>query len=150
MNNNMLFEILNMLDWNKPSKIQNKGIKLAQSTGEIWPFIQPLYPKHNKNVWDNCAIIIADMDDDVLKPYLIELLEWLQDMNWPGASCIFCRLQRYLDGPSIDCAINTCMDKARLNRDKPWEDNLNMLVQERSKHTGDESLCEKKNKQEGS
>ena len=47
--------ILDMLDWNMPAEIQFKGISLARNIETIIPFIQPLTPKHNKNVWDNCA-----------------------------------------------------------------------------------------------
>lgn len=86
-------EIMDMLDWHMPYEIQSKGIFLARDTETIIPFIQPLTPKHNKNVWGNCARIIAERSDEELKPYLVELLEWLQDMNWPGALCILNRLQ---------------------------------------------------------
>lgn len=51
-------EIMDMLDWHMPSEIQSKGISLARNTETIIPFIQPLTPKHNKNVWGNCAVII--------------------------------------------------------------------------------------------
>lgn len=77
------------------------------------PFIQPLTPKHNKNVWENCAVIIAEKSDENPKPYLVELLEWLQDMNWPGAFCILNRLQKYADNDSICNAINACIEKAK-------------------------------------
>ena len=43
----------------------------------IIPFIQPLTPRHNKNVWENCAAIIAEKSDEELETYLTELLEWL-------------------------------------------------------------------------
>ena len=46
-------EIMDMLDWHMPSEIQSKGISLARNTETIIPFIQPLTPKHNKNVWEN-------------------------------------------------------------------------------------------------
>ena len=38
--------------------------------------------------WDKCAIIITKMGFQVVKPFLIDLFEWLQDMNWPGALTI--------------------------------------------------------------
>ena len=85
-------DIMDMLDWHMSSEIQSEGISLARKTETITPFIQPLTPRHNKNVWGNCAIIIAEKSDQDLEPYLIELLEWLQDMNWPGAYLIYDRL----------------------------------------------------------
>ena len=71
-----------------PSEIQIEGISLAKSIETIIPFIQPLTPKHNKNVWGNCAVIISERSDEEINPHLPEMLEWLQDMNWPGAFCI--------------------------------------------------------------
>lgn len=121
-------EILDMLDWHMPSEIQTKGISLAKNAGTIIPFIQPLTPKHNKNVWENCAVIIAEKSDEDLKPYLGELLEWLQDMNWPGAFCILNRMQKYSDRDSICNAINACIEKAKECRDEVWESNLCLLL----------------------
>ena len=117
-------EIMDMLDWHMPSEIQSKGISLAINTETIIPFIQPLTPKHNKNVWENCAVIIAEKSDENLKPYLVELLEWLQDMNWPGAFCILDRLKNYSDKNSILSAISICIQKAKDCNDEIWEGNL--------------------------
>ena len=90
-------EIMDMLDWNMPLEIQLEGISLARNIKKIASFIQPLTPKYNKNVWLNCAVIISERSDEEIKPYLPEVLEWLQDMNWPGAFCILNRLQKYSD-----------------------------------------------------
>ena len=106
-------KIMDMLDWHMPSEIQAKGRALAMNMDTFIPFIQPLTPKHNKNVWDNCAAIIAEKKDEELKPYLTELLEWLQDMNWPGAFCILHRLQKYTDTNSISNAVNACVKKPK-------------------------------------
>ena len=122
-------EIMDMLDWNMPPEIQSKGISLARNIETIIPFIQPLTPEHNKNVWENCAVIITEKSDEKLKPYLVELLEWLQDMNWPGAFCILDRLQRYSDNNSIHSAINVCIEKAKDCGDEVWESNLYLLLQ---------------------
>ena len=121
-------EIMDMLDWHKLPEIQAKGIALARSTETIIPFIQPLTPKHNKNVWENCAAIIAEKSDEKLEPYLTELLEWVQDMNWPGAFRIMDRLQKYSDDASLCGAVNACLAKARECGDEVWEDNLCLLM----------------------
>ena len=122
-------EIMNMLDWNMPAEIQSKGISLARNIETIIPFIQPLTPEHNKNVWGNCAVIIAEKNDEKLKNNLVELLEWLQDMNWPGAFCILNRLKNYSDKSSILNAINICLKRAKECNDDVWENNLLMLKQ---------------------
>ena len=126
-----IIEIMDMLDWHMSSEIQSKGISLAMNIETIVPFIQPLTPKHNKNVWGNCAVIIAEKNDEKLKPHLVELLEWLQDMNWPGAFCILNRLKRYSDNNSILNSISICLEKAKNCNDEIWEKNLLMLQQMR-------------------
>lgn len=115
-------EIMDMLDWHMPAEIQTEGISLARNIGTITPFIQPLTPKHNKNVWENCAVIISERSDEEIKPHLPEVLEWLQDMNWPGAFCII--LKNYSDKNSILSAISVCVQKAKSCNDEIWEDNL--------------------------
>lgn len=122
-------EIMDMLDWHMPSEIQLEGISLARNIETIIPFIQPLTPKHNKNVWDNCAVIIAEKNDEKIEPHLAELLEWLQDMNWPGAFCILDRLKNYSDKTSIFSAISICLQRAQDCNDEIWESNLLMLQQ---------------------
>ena len=120
-------EIMDMLDWHMSPEIQSKGIELARNMETIIQFIQPLTPRHHKNVWENCAIIIARKSDDKIKPYLTELLEWLQDMNWPGAFCILNRLQKYSDNNSLRDAVRRSIEKARNYNDAVWENNLYLL-----------------------
>ena len=126
-------EIMDMLDWNMPPEIQSKGISLAKNIETILPFIQPLTPKHNKNVWENCAVIISEQSDEKIRPHLIELLEWLQDMNWPGAFCILERLQKISDNNSTLNAINVCIKRAKDCSNDVWESNLYMLLKKREK-----------------
>lgn len=117
-------EIMDMLDWHMSSEIQAEGISLARNIETIIPFIQPLTPKYNKNVWENCAVIISERSDKEIKPHLPKVLEWLQDMNWPGAFCILDRLKNYSDKNSVLSAISTCIQKAKDCNDEIWEDNL--------------------------
>ena len=58
---------------------------------------------------------------------IVELLAWLQDLNWPGALCIFDRLQKYEDKVSYNRALDTCLKYAKAVEDDVWESNLRML-----------------------
>lgn len=120
-------EIMNMLDWHMPAEVQSRGRKLAKDIKEIQQFLQPLTPQYNKNVWENCAIILSEKCDEELRPYLVELLGWLQDMNWPGAFCILDRTQKYKDNNSLCAALRICKEKAKCSGDEIWESNLNMI-----------------------
>jgi len=120
-------KILDMLDWHMPQETQAKGIALAVEFGVIEPFLQPLTQKHNKNVWDNCATIIAYKSDQELEAHLISLVEWLQDMNWPGAFIILERLKEYSDNNTLHAAADACIQEARRCDDPIWEDNIQMI-----------------------
>ena len=118
---------MSLLDWNKSIDEQEKGIKMAKNIENINVFLRPCSKNYNKNVWDNCAKILSERTDEELSPYLIELFEWLQDLNWPGAFCILDRLQKYADKSSYHWALNTCLKYARALDDEVWENNLRML-----------------------
>lgn len=116
--------IMDMLDWNQSKEEQEKGLKLARTIKSINVFIQPLDSKHNKNVWENCAKVLSERSDEELKPYIISLLEWLQDMNWPGAFTIFERLKNYKDKKIFDWSYRVVMNKALKLDDEIWKENL--------------------------
>nr|WP_162990894.1 DUF5071 domain-containing protein [Maliibacterium massiliense] len=113
-------QIMDMLDWNNAAEIQQEGLKLAKQVESINVFIQPLDRQHNKNVWDNCAQVLCDRSDQELKPYLIRLLEWLEDLNWPGALRIFNRLRRYSDKEAFDFSYHECIMRAKALQEEDW------------------------------
>ena len=90
-------EILKKLDWCKTKEEQKQGIELAKKINNIKVFFQPndLQKNIGKNVWENCAIIIASYSDMELYEYLDDMFEWLQDLSWPGFNIILERLKMY-------------------------------------------------------
>ncbi len=117
-------EVMNMLDWNNSEEVQEKGRKLAGEMERIDVFLQPVCDAYDKNVWDNCAKILSQKTDEELAPYLIELFEWLQDMNWPGACCILGRMVEYEKGEVFVTAFEKCMNQAIFSEDDIWVENL--------------------------
>ena len=112
-------EIMDMIDWHMPSEIRIKGVSLARDTETIIPFIQPLTPEHNKNVWEGCAKILIDRRDRDLTPFLIPLLEWVQDENWPGFDLILNRL-RHVEPTILIRPYSYCLIKAKETDDIMW------------------------------
>ena len=113
-----------MLDWNAPEEIQELGRRKAAGSVNIRCFLQPVFPKYSKNVWTNCALILAGKTDEELRPWLKELLRWLQDMNWPGAEIIQERLEGFQDDEAFRQAFGTCMLEAVDTNDEDWAENL--------------------------
>lgn len=119
--------IFDLIDWNNSENIQQHGIQLAREVKSINVFLQPCDKEHNKNVWDNCAIILSERTDEELSPYLTQLLQWLQDMNWPGAFCILDRIKHYKDKKNLDFWYKYNIKLARALKDEVWEENLNQI-----------------------
>lgn len=118
--------IMKLIDWNNSIEEQAMGIKLAQDVKCINVFLQPLSP-YGKNVWDNCAKILSEKTNEELAPYLIELMEWLRDMNWPGALCIFDRLKKMEGELLFEYSYKSCLKYAKALKDDVWQTNLKML-----------------------
>ena len=119
-------EIYEMLSWNNDEKIQELGIIEAKKIKNLSVLFQPM---ESKNLWENCAKVLASKSDQELQFYLTRMFRWLQDMNWPGSFCILDRLKNYLDNNSILSAISMCLQMAKDCNDGIWEDNLLMLQQ---------------------
>jgi len=117
-------ELMTLLDWNNSEINQKKGREIAKSINDLNVFMQPLTDEFNKNVWDNCAMILCEKTDDELEPYIIPLLEWLQDLNWPGALSILRRLSSFSDHKSMVLARNKCIEQAKKDEDLIWIDNM--------------------------
>lgn len=117
-------EIMNMLDWNNTPDVQQRGRAWAKGIKCINVFLQPCQPEYNKNVWDNCAAILAERTDAELEPYLRGLFEWLTDINWPGAYCISERLKKYKDRERFNHVLGDCIKSARASNDEQWLCNL--------------------------
>ena len=103
-NMNEIKDIYSMLDFSQSTEVKLEGIRLASKITDLSVLIQPPAPP---SVWEECATILSSKSDDALEPYLVELLEWLQDLNWPGATTILERLKRFsgkkLAKPFISC-----------------------------------------------
>jgi len=101
---NNMQNIYEMLDWKNPSEIQVEGMRLAKEISDLSLLI---LPPAAPSVWECCAQILCEKTDLVLEPYLDRLLEWLQDLNWPGALLILDRLKIFsgkkLKTPFINC-----------------------------------------------
>ncbi len=84
-----------MLNWKSRYSDQLQGIKAARDLDDLSPLILPDANGESKSVWENCARALYEISDERLEKYLPSLLEWLQDLNWPGALIILDRLKNF-------------------------------------------------------
>lgn len=117
---------MKLIDWNNSIEEQLQGIELAKNVKCLSVFLRPGMP-YGKNVWYNCAKILSERTDEELETYIVALMEWLQDMNWPGAFCIFDRLQKYSDVYNYNAELDISNKYAQALGDTVWEENLRML-----------------------
>ena len=111
-----LNEIFSFIHWNSDRVRQKEGIEMAKSISDISFFIQP---GTNKAIWENCAVILQSRSDSELSPYLSKLLEWTQDINWPGAQIIYDRL-RLIPASIIVEQLKVCVTRATSASNQEW------------------------------
>lgn len=115
--------IMELLDCDNSKEEQLLGIKLARNIEIIEAFLQP-GPPYGKRVWENCAEILSEKTDEELATCLTGLMEWLQDMNWPGSFCILDRLKKFEKNPAFYQAFDDCLKRAEVLGDDIWKENL--------------------------
>ena len=103
---NNIDTIMYLIDWRRSKADQHQGIAMARNIKCIQAFFQPSGPGYSKSVWGNCAKIICERPDEELIPYTLEMLMWLQDINWPGALDIMERLLRFSEVTVLAMTIN--------------------------------------------
>ena len=113
MDINSLFK---MLSWNSSEAEQRKGIEEAKRVRYLSVFMQPI---EDKSIWENCAKVIADKNDEELEIYLEELFYWISDPNWPGAFIILERLKK-MQAEIIYNTYLTTVKRAITNKDENW------------------------------
>lgn len=79
-----------------------------------------IMPPAQPFVWEKCAYILSEKTDQELEPYLEGMVEWIQDLNWPGALTVAERLQ-IMDGcillqPFLNCYERASVKPEQLKR----------------------------------
>ena len=67
---------------------------------------------------------MCEKSDDELLPYLDKLLEWLLDMNWPGAFIVWDRLLIFEKSTALLASLSESIKRAKNLNEVIWLDNL--------------------------
>lgn len=114
---NEIQNIYKMLNWENADDIRTKGLRLAREVNDLSLLI---LPPAVPSVWECCAQVLCEKSDIVLEPYLDGLLEWLQDLNWPGALIILDRLKIFSGKKLKKPFINRFTYAVNLNNEEGW------------------------------
>lgn len=81
------------LSWSNAVDEQEKAVSEYANCDDIdlRAFTMPF---GRKDCWENCAKVISARPDKEIIEVGLELFEWLQDLNWPGAMEIVSRLEK--------------------------------------------------------
>lgn len=128
-------EIYELFTWDPDVAPEENAAREAKAMAEarklknLYPLIQPIIvsTRPSKSAWVPCAKLIAERTDDELEPYLFKLLEWIKDMNWPGADIIFERLWAMPD-EMIENHVQYCKKLAAQVNHTDWMEMLDELI----------------------
>jgi hypothetical protein len=86
MDNVEIDEYINNLSSNAPQYLQDYAISMLVNLEEskLHLLLQP----RSKSYWKNAAVVLKQIGYPKVKAIIPGLLEWIQDMSWPGAEDI--------------------------------------------------------------
>ena len=113
-----------MLDENQPIEVQEEAIREARKIKSLSVLMQPVEYKLS---WKNCAKVICEKTDKELNSYKYEMLEWLQDLNWPGAFLIMERLEKMNPQLLLNATIYA-VKQGLLLKDNEWLTYMSYLL----------------------
>ena len=126
-----------MLDERKPIEVQEEAIREARKIKSLSVLMQPVEYKLS---WKNCAKVICEKTDEELNSYKYEMLEWLRDLNWPGAFLVMERLEK-MDSQLLVYAVGYQVKQAILLKDNEWLGWMSYLIKNKKIY---DALSEKK------
>ena len=78
-----------------------------------------ILPARCKPIYPFCATIISCAPRGYIEYHAADLMEWFQDLNWPGAD-IIADVLRSLPKRVLDDALEKARHRAELNNDEEW------------------------------
>ena len=124
--NKSIDELFSMLSWKNDEHTQRKGIEEAKKIKREYLFIL-IYCK-SPDIGENCAKALSELSDESLKPFIIELVEWIQDLNWPGAVIILDRLKKFEDCKTLARVITRSIKTALVCDEQHWLKSMSELL----------------------
>lgn len=77
----------------------------------------------DKRKWEPFAEQVCSLSDEEIIPFIPDMLEWLQDMNWPGA-VLYAKRLRTLPKEVVYPVVERTISQAKKENDEIWMENL--------------------------
>jgi hypothetical protein len=127
---NELEMLLDCLSWSENPARQNEAVTLLAAAGDgldLSLFLQ----KGDKSRWQNEARVIQALGYPRFREIIPAMLEWLQDLNWPGSNEI---VEALAGVPKDELAsyISKAAERAMEEGDAEWLVGLQHLAREAS------------------
>lgn len=105
-------KLIEDLSWDNPKDVVDKAINqlLKIDDEQVTLLLQPV----NKSCWENAAKVLQMIGYPRNKLALPGLIEWLRDMNWPGA-----QISNYLSLKNYCYRTYNFNDQGSLGQDSP-------------------------------
>lgn len=98
--------------------------KMILNSIDEYSIVELILPDGRKELYESCAKVISCLPVDTVSKYSSELLEWFQDLNWPGVNTVYEALKR-LPAEKIKSALSEALQHARDTGDEEWIYNMN-------------------------
>ena len=119
-------EILN-LDWNNEEEVQKRAIEFLSKIDPKYYHL--IFSEGYKQTWENSMEIVRRIGYPQNIPFIPDLLQMMQDINWPGARMavdILCAMDLDVLQPQLERTITTAFN----DNDDMWLMGLDILVEE--------------------
>ncbi|AET67431.1 hypothetical protein Desor_1795 [Desulfosporosinus orientis DSM 765] len=123
-------ELIRDLDWSKPEEVQKKAIEKLQEIEELdLVYLVQLSELNHKFCWHNAAIVLKSIGYPRIKPIIPYLMEWFQDVNWPGVNTIR-EILKSMDSNELMPYIEEAAKRVLSENDDLWAFGLILLLRD--------------------
>jgi hypothetical protein len=115
--------LIEQLSWNGTEERQRHAIDALVELVPHSELYKLMRPGKAKDTWENAAEVIARYNRKFGQKEILGMFEWLQDINWPGASLIFKKLNS-MSRHQISAPLEMAMCQAQRTNDQEWMEQL--------------------------
>jgi hypothetical protein len=121
-------DLIDRLSWREDIATQKDAVRQLIRVirdDDIGLLIQP---GSDKSCWENAALVLKEVGSPRINKEIPKLLEWLADLNWPGATTVI-ELLATVNKAILFPYVDSAREKAASDNDDMWLDALDQLLE---------------------